>query len=69
MTQNTTKNDKREQCDTKNNALKLYLAEENSSGSYSSSPRPSKCVFLVCWRWGRYIVLDQQGDICKLVIG
>ena len=25
MTQNTTKNDKREQCDTKHHALKIYL--------------------------------------------
>ncbi len=29
MTQNTTKNDKREQCDTKHNALKTYLVGEN----------------------------------------
>ena len=29
MTQNTTKNDKREQCDTKHNALKIYLTRKN----------------------------------------
>ena len=29
MTQNTTTNDKPEQCDTKHNALKIYLAGEN----------------------------------------
>ena len=30
MTQNTTRNDKREQCDTKhNNTIKIYLAGEN----------------------------------------
>jgi hypothetical protein len=29
MTQNTTKKDKRDQCDTKHNALKTYLAGEN----------------------------------------
>ena len=28
MTQNTTKNDKREQCDTKHNALKIYLTRK-----------------------------------------
>ena len=28
MTQHTTKNDKREQCDTKHNALKINLAGE-----------------------------------------
>jgi hypothetical protein len=29
MTQNTTKTDKGEQCDTKHDALKIYLAGEN----------------------------------------
>jgi hypothetical protein len=28
MTQNTTKNDKWEQCDTKHNALKIYLTRK-----------------------------------------
>ncbi len=28
MTQNTTKNDKREQCDTKHNALKIYVTRK-----------------------------------------
>jgi hypothetical protein len=30
MTQNTTKNDKQEQCDTIHNALKIYLAGEKN---------------------------------------
>jgi hypothetical protein len=29
ITQNTTKNDERKQCDSKHNTLKIYLAEEN----------------------------------------
>ena len=29
MTRNTTKNDKQEQCDTKHNALKIYLTRKN----------------------------------------
>ena len=45
MTQNTTKNEKREQCDTKHIILKTYSAGKNTSGSRSSSPRASECIF------------------------
>ncbi len=38
MTQNTTKNDKREQCDTKHNALKIYLTRKIYSLSYPVPP-------------------------------
>ncbi len=38
MTQNTTKNDKREQCDTKHNALKIYLTRKIYSVSYPVPP-------------------------------
>jgi hypothetical protein len=40
MTQNTTKNDKREQCDTKHNAPKIYLMRKKFTPyvSYPVSP-------------------------------
>ena len=47
MIQNTTKNDKWEQCDTKDNTLKIYFVEENIFRIPfvpPSSPRASKCL-------------------------
>jgi hypothetical protein len=38
MTQTTTKNGKREQCDTKHNALKIYLTRKFYSVSYPVPP-------------------------------
>jgi hypothetical protein len=48
MTQNTTKNDKREQCDTKQNALKIYLTRKIYSVSYPVPPAHAPAsVFVV----------------------
>ena len=38
MTQNTTKNDKQKQCDTKHNVLKFIWPEKIYSRSHSSQP-------------------------------
>jgi hypothetical protein len=48
MTQNTTKHDKWEQCDTKHSALKTYLAGENISWILLLQPMHQQVYSYIC---------------------